>query len=498
MRVVALLLILFTLGCQENFGDLITFNSIKGEVLDEESLEPISGARITTNPITALKFSDENGRFDLDSLSARIYSVRVIAEGYQSKLSSFNLDDIQNSDLLILMEKDSLVSVPPLTPFNPSPANNSLEQLLEVDLSWSSMDDKDSILYNVYFYKPESVEAEQILFNSLDTTVSVFDLQFNTTYFWQVEAVDSDGNSVLGPTWNFKTDIFPDDEFRYAFIRRNNTFEQIYIGNDNREAVQITNEAKDHWRPTFSPQRDQIAFVSIVNGEAQIFTMDRNGENTKQVTSTRPLRTKDVLDSPFAWIEDGQRIAYMDFDKVVSINKDGSGLQEYEIDLQGEIITSLDYSSLGGGRFIITTEIPSSKNAKLFLYDFEQDTAVQILDSLNGQFAHAQFSPSGKQIIYSFNHESEFSTAGIPLNKKLFYFDLSSSEPIDISLGKDGGTADSNPRFVRNGSFVAFSNGPSDGIGSTVTFISDLQDLSQNQEVQRDTLFGNSNMIDWK
>ena len=78
------------------------------------------------------------------------------------------------------------------------------------------------------------------------------------------------------------------------------------------------------------------------------------------------------------------------------------------------------------------------------------------------------------------------------------HFDLESQEFFDLSSSKEGGTADSNPRFARNGDFIVIDNGQSDGLGEIFTFSSDIQEFNQDQEVQRDTLFRNSEMIDWE
>jgi TolB protein len=496
MRIILISLVFLIFGCQESFEGLISYEKIEGEVLDEDSLLPISGAKITTSPLTDLRFSDENGRFVLDSLSARIYSIRAVADGYQPLLTSFNLDDIENSDLLLLMDKDSLVSISPDAPSLPMPANNSLGQDLEVNLSWFSMDDNDSLRYNVFFYRPENVEPEQILFSSLDTSLVVSNLDFNTTYFWQVEVVDADGNSILGPTWNFKTLNFPGPDFRFAFVRHFNDFDQIFIGNENGESFRVTNKQEDHWRPTFSPQRNKIAYLALSNGQVHIFTMDRNGDNQRQITSIRPLRTKRVLETPFTWADDGQRIMYMDFNKILSITSEGTGIQEFDFLPEGEIVTSVDYSSFQGGRILVTTEELTSIKSKMFLYEIDSSKTTQILDTLNGQFSHAQFSPSGRQIIYTFNKSVEFSTTGIPLNKRIFFLDLVADETGDLSSGRSGGTADSNPRFSNNGAFVVFNNSFSDGSGEVVTMISELDEDNQNSI--RDTLFRNSKMIDWE
>jgi hypothetical protein len=78
----------------------------------------------------------------------------------------------------------------------------------------------------------------------------------------------------------------------------------------------------------------------------------------------------------------------------------------------------------------------------------------------------------------------------------MYILDLDTNENLEISGDKFGGTADSNPRYSRNGDFVVFNNNQSDGVGTPVTFISSLTDLPN--LLSRDTLFTNSNMIDWQ
>ncbi|GLR19159.1 hypothetical protein GCM10007940_37750 [Portibacter lacus] len=491
-------IVLLYTSCREDFGNLDVYNNVTGEVADEETLEPIPNAKISTNPVTELRISDEFGRFVLDSLTSSIYSIKVVVDGYQSTLTSFNIEDLDNNKILILMERDSVVLSPPEAPFNPFPSQNSEQQDLEINLRWSSSDDNDSLLYTVLFFRPDNITPEKIIAESLDTSVVVRDLSFNSTYFWQVEVTDSDGLKTLGPTWNFKTKEFPSDIFRYTFVRKVNGIDQVFVGSPAGEYVQITYNANNHWRPTFSPQRDKIAYLSLLEGDVHILMMDRNGDNVNQVTSTRPLRTKDILETPFTWSENGERLIYMDFDRIFSITRNGTGLLEYGFQAFGDIISSVDYSSIDGGKLVVTTERPSGNDSKLYLYDIALNEQVEILDSLNGQLSHAQFSPSGRQIVFTYNELSSFSTDGIPLNKRIYYYDLDDEILLDISDRKAGGTADYNPRFSNNGANIVFNNNQSDGIGQSSTFIMDVSEVLTDSSPVRDTLFTNSNMIDWE
>ncbi len=496
-KVIFAVLALLLFGCREDFGNLIEYNTVSGEVLDEATLEPIADAKITTNPITDLVISDENGRFTLDSLSAKIYGVRVVVEGYNTNLSSFNLDDLENNEVVILMEEDNPQSNPPSIPSSPMPENEAVEQDLDLTLSWSATDDGDSLRYNVYFFQPESQTPSMLLSESLDSSVVVENLRFDRTYRWQVGVTDKEDNEVLGPIWTFQTKSFQTELYRYAFVRNVEGFDQIFVGTEEREEVQVTFDPRNHWRPTLSPTNDQIAYLAFKDGDVHIFSIEKNGENNRQITGSRPFRTKDFLESPFSWADNGNKIIYMDFDQILSINQDGTGLTEIPLDSVNGIITSVDYADLDGGRIIATVEEVSSKSSSMYLLELDNMSQMQILDTLEGQFSHAQFSPSGRQIIFTFNRSNEFSTNGIPLNKRIYAFDLENDiEPTDLSSGKAGGTADTNPRYARSGDFFIFNNGSSDGQGGKASFIVDFEDIGQTSF--RDTLFLNSNMLDYQ
>ncbi len=95
---------------------------------------------------------------------------------------------------------------PPHLPSNPNPANNSTDVNVNTDLSWTGGDpDGDEVVYDVYFgttYPPPNVEMAQP-----STTYNLVTLDYNTTYYWRIDAWDSIGFSTTGPDWTFKTGI---------------------------------------------------------------------------------------------------------------------------------------------------------------------------------------------------------------------------------------------------------------------------------------------------
>ncbi len=87
-----------------------------------------------------------------------------------------------------------------ILPQSPSPANNSSDELLVVDLKWESSADK----FDVYFDKNN---PPQILL-AKDTTAKkllVTGLEYSTKYYWKVIAKTNSGTTLEGPVWSFTT-----------------------------------------------------------------------------------------------------------------------------------------------------------------------------------------------------------------------------------------------------------------------------------------------------
>jgi hypothetical protein len=95
---------------------------------------------------------------------------------------------------------------PPNAPENPYPADGATVMNVEVDLSWSCSDpDGDDLMYDVYF-EAENPNPEELVSN--DQTSTTFDpgeLNTQTTYYWQIIAIDEHGALCPGPIWHFTT-----------------------------------------------------------------------------------------------------------------------------------------------------------------------------------------------------------------------------------------------------------------------------------------------------
>ncbi len=103
-------------------------------------------------------------------------------------------------------------STAPGTPDNPIPQNNAQNIAPEQMLSWTF--GSNTSAYDLKL--GTSPENMQLLVTNQATTnptasFSPQNLNFNTTYYWQVIAKDENGQSTPGPVWNFKTELMISD-----------------------------------------------------------------------------------------------------------------------------------------------------------------------------------------------------------------------------------------------------------------------------------------------
>jgi len=90
----------------------------------------------------------------------------------------------------------------PNPPRNPRPTSGSIEQPLNINLSWSNGGRATS--YDVYFGTDSTPDATEYKGNQASTTYNPGNLDFGTTYYWRVDAKNAHGEAE-GDVWSFTT-----------------------------------------------------------------------------------------------------------------------------------------------------------------------------------------------------------------------------------------------------------------------------------------------------
>jgi formylglycine-generating enzyme required for sulfatase activity len=97
-------------------------------------------------------------------------------------------------------------NTPPNLPFSPFPADDAVDQSVNVDLSWSGGDlDGDSVTYDVYFEADDSTPDVLVSDDQATLAYDPGTLSVNTQYYWRIVAKDEHGATKDGSVWSFVT-----------------------------------------------------------------------------------------------------------------------------------------------------------------------------------------------------------------------------------------------------------------------------------------------------
>lgn len=303
-------------------------------------------------------------------------------------------------------------------------------------------------------YPVESPDGKRIAFQS------------NRTGNWEIYVMNSDGKNLRQLTQNSAADNSPcwsPDGKRILFVSDRDGKEydsEIYIMNeDGSQQKRLTSQLGDDSHPKFTPDGMHIIFNSArtspdltVDWSLQIneiFMMDPDGKNVRQLTSFKTICTFPTV-SP-----DGKKVAYrkvisspaLNWDISVNKNNRNSEVFTMNIDGTGEINVSNSpafdgwptWSPDGSSVVFASNRRGPANVGQLFVVDPEGKVIKQLTRG-GGGFVQPSFSPNSKKIYaYQVWETSEYEYGNI------VSFDLVAPEPghpptawmIQTSIHKD-------------------------------------------------------------
>jgi Tol biopolymer transport system component len=198
----------------------------------------------------------------------------------------------------------------------------------------------------------------------------------------------------------------------------------IFVADLNGNIVkQLTEEPGYDGEAVVSPKGDKIIFTSTRNGDLDLYLMDIDGSNVKQITSA-------IGYDGGAWFSpDGSKIVWR-----ASRPKTEEEIKEYkDLLAQGMVMPT---------------------NMEVFVADADGSNARQITNLGQANWA-PNFTPDGKHIIFSSNHEYK---RGFPFN--IYRIDIDGQNLEKIS--RDNGF-DAFPMFSPDGKKLIFSSNRNNG-----------------------------------
>ncbi|ELR71917.1 hypothetical protein C900_02156 [Fulvivirga imtechensis AK7] len=453
-------------SCTEDKVDPLYLGSIHGSVLSKSSLEAIEQVEITTVPVTSVVLTDNKGRFIINKIPEGEYTVVTKADGYSRESVKVKVIRNASTELGIKLRSSSLLAP---APFDPNPKNGETNIPLTVQLKWDTDNNTDDKLtYTVRLFESNNitplVEREQLA----DTTLTVENLRYNTTYYWHVDVVSSTGYITSGPTWLFQTIPFPNNRIVYTSAKSGN-YEIYSSGPGATSTVQLTYSDHYELRPLFSNKRDLIAFSSNKNVDYHIYTMNYNGSAIQQVT-TIPIAGFHNQGVGFSWSPDNGKFIYSHYDKLYRIDRTGVNLTTIATAPKNRNFRACDWTAVGN-KIVVETVGPVIYDSEIYLMNASGKDTVRLVDNLPGIIQSPSFSIDGKEVMYTRDVSGYESATGRQLDTRIFIKDIETLDVTEVSGGKPNGTNDLQPRFSPDGAKIIFVNASNDGSGKKSVWI---------------------------
>ena len=497
-NILCILVLSLFVNCSEDTIDLVGLGTLTGRVVEAKNFNPIENAKVTISQSNNTVFTDVDGYFIMKDVEEGDYSVNASKEGFLAGFEPATVSADLEVNVIFEMEIETALNKPPSTPLLHIPEEGAEDQELSVELIWSSEDpDEDEIIYRLEIkndYNNDIVKVESIV----DTTYVVSDLKYGTKYFWQIAATDEINPEVLSTVGTFTTKGDPENRFFY-FQKNDNGNNVIYSASINEDdntsenEVQLTGIENNSWRPRKNQTCNLIAFLRTENNETHLFTMQQDGSNVSQVTSAISVAGHDLNEIDFSWSSNGDRLLYTYYDKLLVINKDGSGLQELYQTSDGNFITECDWSNDGNMIALKTNDI-AGYNVSIFAINMSGNVLTTILDGVYGAAGGLNMSINNKLLLFTYDVSEYENANNRQLDTRIFVYNFDTATSADLSGSKTAGTIDLDPRFSPNEAQVIFVNTSNDGISSRSINRMDVGEEGGNRIV----LFAGATMPDWE
>lgn len=455
------LLFLLTASCSEDTVDFQETGTITGTVLSSENLEPLNNVEISTNPSSSTVFTNENGEFTLNDVLVDNYAVQAEKTDFSIGFESVNV--LADIDINVSFQLDPIENnnLPPSKPELLFPEEDANDIDIQVTLAWNSIDpESDEINYSISLRNGTTSEIE--MFEVVqDTTLLVNELNLSTTYFWQVVASDAINDPVSSDIKQFSTISSPLNPI--LFVREEQGNNVIYSGGEsngdpNVNVIQLTDESFNSFSPIRNIDTNKIAFLRTVAGNTQLFTMELSGEHVEQISSSIPVAGFRTEALRYSWYNNGAQLLYPSFDKLISINSDGSGTDVIYTTPDGSLISEVTSPDFDSDLLLIKTNNPSGYDVRIFTYRIStQLEETVILENQNGAAGSIDITASGDQALFFRDISNNQNDIYRIFNARIFSYDIDTGVVTAIETEVTTGNNDLDVRYTPSEGGVIFT-----------------------------------------
>jgi Tol biopolymer transport system component len=484
------LLIVMLFSCSEEKVDGIDFGSVSGRVVKADTFEPVSNAKVFSNPSSSIVFTDADGRFTIPNVKTGQYSFQAQKDGFITKFEAVTVNIESNTEVVFELDLSTTNNRPPDTPILVSPEDNVINQNLQVELTWTGNDvDLDSLKYEVTLRN--DVNDDIVIYSDIEEEAfTLTNLSFGTKYFWQVAANDGINPPVLSAVRSFTTTTFP--LTRFLFVKKLSDNNVIYAGDESGNQVQLTSSDANSWRPRRNTQSNKIAFIRSMGSQNHIYTMNPDGSGIFRVTNSVPIAgfNPDYLN--FSWNTSGSQLLYANFDKLYKINTDGSGLTLIYQTPNGKFISECDWSN-DGSKIALKVNNANGYSCEVYVIDMTGNILNQVVSGFTGAIGGLNFSVTGQKLIFTRDISGFEDQTYRQLDTRIFQHILTTGITSEINVERPSGTVDLDVRYAPNEAELIFVNTSNDFLS-----VRRIQKYTVGLTTARVTLFTNATMPDWE
>ncbi|ARV10729.1 hypothetical protein BTO05_05255 [Winogradskyella sp. PC-19] len=458
-------------SCSEDAISDFEKGTLTGIVVTNGTNTPLENVKISTNPNSSTVFTDENGEFIIEEIPVDQYSVQAELDGFLSAFEAAEITSDGTVNVVFELDVETANNRPPNTPILVTPSDNAIDVELNTTLVWIGSDpDEDEITYSIELRN--NFDEEILSFSIVnDTMVDISGLRFGLKYFWQVGAKDNINEEVIQSEVSvFETIEAPDN--RHVLVREIDGNNVIFSTDDLGNDLFLTSSSINSYRPRQNTAADKIAFLSNAGSETHIFIMDKDGSNKQQITSQVPVNAFNLNEVDFSWTQNGGQLIYPNFDRLYSINVDGTGLQEIYQTSDGSFITEVSISADESIIALKTNDV-NGYNVSIFTIDSSGTVLDTVLSGVSGAAGGLDISIDNQFILYWHDVSGFESPNYRQLDSRIFTYERATVITNDLSDTKIAGTNDFDCRFTPNEAEIIFTNTSNDGVSQKNILITD-------------------------
>ncbi len=494
-------LLFFMVACSEEPIEDSSFGSLTGKVVAKGDNTPLANVKISSSPVSTTVFTDAQGNFEISDIQIGEYSIQAELAEFQTAFEPANILEGKVTNIVFELDSVNVNNLAPLSPRLLFPQDGAKNIGSEAEFVWSSSkNDDDEINYSVELRNGNTNEITT--YNDLqDTTLLIDKLAIGNNYFWQVSASDGVNTPVQSELGGFVTS--GGTENRFFYVRNIGGNNVIFSGTDpigetdeelDQNEVQLTSSNLNSYRPIKNNAVNKIAFLRSVGGETHIFTMNADGTDLNQVTSNVPVAGFRHDELEFTWYDDGARFYFPNFNKLYSINQDGSGIEEVYSVGSSSMITEIAVNP-ENDLVVIKTNDVNGYNAKIAVVNVATDTEVQVVISgQQGGIGGIDYSADGTKVLYTRDMSGAQNTGYRQLDSRIFEYDLGSDTATEIDTDKEAGTNDLDAKYSPDDGSIIFVNTSNDGISERRIY----RTRDNSGFDKKEALFTNAFMPNWE